>query len=332
MEHENGTFSEGCCPFNVTFNSTPLLPYKRSPFFNGLGCLATIIIALAAILGNAAVVIASIWDEGLREQTGNQLIVYLACTDILTGIFVMIPSAVAVAMDYWPFGNIACKIHTFFYYMLACSSSVCIALISLDRAIAVAYPLKYHSIITPKVMLGFMGWLLLEGSVIGFINGAREWSRYDYTEGICAIDYTDSTSDSVLMIFTGSCVVCYFIPVGIISVCNFLIIKAANNSGNANNQPMFVRRQNDSHMKKTIKSMIVVVATYYICFTPSAISKLVKVLIRVDMPPWLNYAASISIFIASATNPFIYAILRKDYREAFKTIPKILMGKCRRVM
>lgn len=329
MELENATFSEACCFINDTSNS--YLPYRRSTFFNGLGCLSTIIIALASILGNVAVVIASFWNETLRVQIGNQLIVYLSCTDILTAIFVMLPSALAVAMDYWPFGRLACMMHTYFYYMFACSSSVCIALISLDRAIAVVYPLNYQNIITHKVMLGFIGWLLLEGTVIGVINGARESSKYDYTEGVCVIDYTDSTSDSVFLIFTGSCVVCYFIPVGIISVCNFLIIRAANISGRRNNQPMFVRRESDSHMKKTIKSMIVVVATYYICFTPAAISKLVKVIIRKDMPPWLNYVATIFIFIASATNPFIYAILRKDYREAFKTIPKMIMDKCCRI-
>ncbi|KAG8177915.1 hypothetical protein JTE90_020195 [Oedothorax gibbosus] len=100
MELENATLSEACSPFIVSFNSTSLLLYQRSPYFNGLGCLATIIIPLAYILGNAAIVIAAIWDEALRVQTGDQQIVYLFCTDILTVIFVMLLSAVAMAADY----------------------------------------------------------------------------------------------------------------------------------------------------------------------------------------------------------------------------------------
>ncbi|KAG8177916.1 hypothetical protein JTE90_020196 [Oedothorax gibbosus] len=95
---------------------------------------------------------------------------------------------------------------------------------------------------------------------------------------------------------------------------------AANKSGMRNNQPMFVRRQSENHMKKTIKSMIVVVAIYYTCFTPHAVAEFATIVLRVDIPQWLNYLSVISIFIASATNPFIYAILRKDFRDTFKRI------------
>ncbi|KAG8177914.1 hypothetical protein JTE90_020194 [Oedothorax gibbosus] len=63
-------------------------------------------------------------------------------------------------------------------------------------------------------------------------------------------DYTYNTSNSVLQIVTGSCSVCYFVPVGIIDVCNFLIIRAANRSGKKNNQPMFVRRHSDFYIQE----------------------------------------------------------------------------------
>ncbi|KAG8187439.1 hypothetical protein JTE90_009511 [Oedothorax gibbosus] len=115
-----------------------------------------------------------------------------------------------------------------------CSSSANVAFISVDRSITVAYPLQHQSIVTDKAMFGFMGWMFLEGSTIGTILRLLKCERY------------------------------------FISVCNFLIINTAKRSGKTNNQPMFVRRQSDSHMKKTMKSMFVVVATYYICFTPTA--------------------------------------------------------------
>ncbi|KAG8180406.1 hypothetical protein JTE90_022755 [Oedothorax gibbosus] len=323
MEDGNATFPEASCrPMNGTFNSNSC---QRSPFFNGLGCLATVIIALASIFGNMAVIIGFFFDETLRSQVGNRLIVYLSCTDTLTAILVMLPSALSVALNYWPFGIAACKMHAFFNYSFSCSSSANVAFISVDRAIAVAYPLKYQSIVTDKVIFGFMGWLIFQGSTIGTILGLLKWSGYDNAEGVCAIDYTANDTQAVFYLFNSACIVCYFIPVSIISVSTFLIINIAYRSGKRDNQPMFVRRQKNSHMKKTIKSMIVVVATYYICFTPYAMSKLAKVLLRVDMPPWLNYATTITIFINSASNPFIYAILRKDYREAFKKIPNMII-------
>ncbi|XP_054709920.1 probable G-protein coupled receptor No9 [Uloborus diversus] len=105
-----------------------------------------LVLGLMAIVGNVAVVIATFWNEKLRSQASNLLLVYLSMTDAITGLFVIIPSALSVGIDYWPFGDILCKLQNGFLYTCSCSSSFNISAISVDRAIAVMMPLQYPNI------------------------------------------------------------------------------------------------------------------------------------------------------------------------------------------
>ncbi|KAG8187440.1 hypothetical protein JTE90_009512 [Oedothorax gibbosus] len=83
MESGNATFPEVSWFNNGTFNCDSYLPYQRSPFFNGLGCLATVIIALSSIFRSMALIIGFFWDETLRFQMDDRLIIYLSCTTTL---------------------------------------------------------------------------------------------------------------------------------------------------------------------------------------------------------------------------------------------------------
>ncbi|CAL1285561.1 unnamed protein product, partial [Larinioides sclopetarius] len=175
-EHLNATF---------IFQQDRDFIYHRETFFNLLGCIVTIIIALVCIIGNVSVILVTLWDEFLKVQASNILIMYLSAIDALTGIFLMIPSAVAVAADHWPLGPGACKVHAGLNYMLACSSSFNIAFISVDRAIAVSYPFKYPTMMTHKIMFLFCSYIFLQSSIIGLIGAGPDWNGYDYSFGVC---------------------------------------------------------------------------------------------------------------------------------------------------
>ncbi|XP_055947120.1 trace amine-associated receptor 7g-like [Argiope bruennichi] len=320
-EHLNGTFIDDLDNKFI---------YHRETFFNLLGCIITIIIALTCIIGNVSVILVSLWDEFLKLQASNILIMYLSAIDALTGIFLMLPSAVAVAADHWPLGPSACKVHAGLNYMLACSSSFNIALISVDRAIAVSYPFKYPTMMTHKIMIIFCGYIFLQSVVIGLIGGAPEWNDYDYSFGVCCLKFKTTSAEEFLQALIWGNVFCFYTPAVIISFCNAVIMITAKKSKKSVRPHLANPAQvsQGSHMRKTIKSMMVVVLMYYICFTPYSVISQLNYFVGVDFPQQYNYLATISIFISSSANPFIYAILRKDYRNAFKKFPRMLAEKC----
>ncbi|XP_054723777.1 cytochrome P450 4C1-like [Uloborus diversus] len=179
--------------FNITsdssFNETCSILYRRRPAFNYLGAFVTIVLCFTAVLGNLAVVFASLWNQVLRSQLSNVLLVYLAVIDVATGLFIMLPSAISVAIDYWPLGDISCRFHAGLSYMFACTSSFDLAFISLDRALAVMRPLQYPTFMTAKIMVWMGTYLVILGISLATSTVVFDWTAYDYAEGVCAYDW-----------------------------------------------------------------------------------------------------------------------------------------------
>ncbi|GBL93425.1 hypothetical protein AVEN_219531-1 [Araneus ventricosus] len=262
-EHVNGTFIQ-----NRDFI------YHRETFFNLLGCIATVITTLICITGNVSVILVTLWDEFLKVQASNILIMYLSAIAALTGVFLMIPSAVAVAADHWSFEPGSCKVHAGLNYILACSSSFNIAFISVDRAIAVSYPFKYPTMMTHKIMFFFCGCIFLQSSIIGLIYAVPDWNDYDYSFGVCCLRFKTTSEEEFFQTLIWGNVFCFYTPAVIISFCNAVKIAIAAKMSKKSVHPHLAniaQVSQGSHMRKTIKSMMVVVLMYYICFTPYSV-------------------------------------------------------------
>ncbi|XP_021002114.2 mu-type opioid receptor-like [Parasteatoda tepidariorum] len=244
------------------------------------------------------------------------------------------PSAIAMAVGFWPFGEIACRINAVFNYMCACSSSHTAAMISFDRTIAVVYPLKYKSMMTAKIMISICVWILFNTGSCAIFVGATPWISYDYNEAVCAVTYSEYLSK--VFIYCG-CAFCYYIPALIIGTCNAIILMQIRRSSKVMSEHITtikllvfeqnMKKRKDMEMRKSIYSMMAIVIVYFFSLTPYSINKQGKAMTGIDAPPWLNYTITILMFISSATNPFIYGILRKDYRDGFKKIPRLFREK-----
>ncbi|XP_071039758.1 melatonin receptor type 1A-like [Parasteatoda tepidariorum] len=299
-------------------------------------CALIILIALAAFFGNLAVIVISYREEKLRHQIGNFLIVILSSIDVVTSIFVIFPSAVAMAADFWPFGIINCRVSATFNYVCACSSSHAASMISFDRALAIFYALKYQAIMTPKFMTGIATWILLNGAFCLLLVLIYSWNTisYNYSESVCAAEFTDYGAR--IHMFSAS-VSCFVVPSIIVIISNVIIVKQIRNSSKVVPRQMVsleamsfnqtIQRRRDMEMRKSVYSMMAVVIVYFICFTPYSLTKQGKAITDIDAPAWLNIVSTIMMFISSATNPFIYGILRKDYRDGFKKIGRLLREK-----
>ena len=80
---------------------------------------------------------------------------------------------------------------------------------------------------------------------------------------------------------------------------------------------------------KTIRSLLVVVAIFFICMTPFCATKFLKVIFEDAnrVPGYANLIASYFQYTASMVNPFIYAIFRPDFRNAYHLVWYRLMSK-----
>lgn len=107
------------------------------------------IIFVLGLFGNALVVLVVASNQQMRNTT-NILIINLAMADLLFIIFCVPFTAADYVMRYWPFGEIWCKTVQYLIIVTAYVSVYTLVIMSVDRFLAVVYPVASISIRTER--------------------------------------------------------------------------------------------------------------------------------------------------------------------------------------
>lgn len=125
---------------------------------------------ILTVCGNLLVAVSIAYFKQLHTPT-NYLIVSLAVSDLLLGLFVMLPSMFGVFQcveSCWYFGDDFCQVYMSSDVMLCTASILNLSFISLDRHYAVCQPLLYRRKISVNVVLIMilLSWSI--SALIGF--------------------------------------------------------------------------------------------------------------------------------------------------------------------
>lgn len=155
---------------------------SRSTALKVIESTAILFINLFALAGNAILYWAIRRNCRLRQNTTNLLISSLALGDILMAVLCMPFSIGVFILGRWMFGELACQLQGFAFFVLAFVSQETMALIAVNRYLNVTKPVVYRRIFTRKRSLRMIVfvWLL-------------KWSVFVFDPGktICHISLTD---------------------------------------------------------------------------------------------------------------------------------------------
>ena len=282
--------------------------------------IALICIIILSILGNLAVIIAVLRTPCLREKPSSTFLISLSFADLMNGILVMPSSLAALLADGWRFGMTLCYIQCGLTYCFIIVSMVTLACISIDGYFAVKHPLRYHSIVTPRVTRVAVAYTWLKGLAFAAVPAINTWIVYDYWEVACAIEwdndiYWKATRAYVLVAF----ILCFLSSICIMIFCYVHIGCAArtNSTWPLQQHSRRTHRQISKNLK-VVQSLAIVVTIFFVCTAPFCFTKVLKMFLTSSyVPSYLNLIATWFSYISCATNPFIYGIFRKDFRRAF---------------
>lgn len=264
---------------------------------------------LMAFLGNIAVIYAAIVTPQPREQYSNLFIINLAITDMSNSCLVMTTSFVCLVADVIYIHPIWCNVVCALNYTLIVGSMLTLSFISIDRYVAVIHPLSYKQIMTRNKILVMIMYAWFQGFAFGLTPIILNWNHYDYWEVVCAVDWQNEKEQIIYFVSVGI-TICFFIPGLIIIFCysHIYIVKR-------------YRVSNYSIHIKT-RSLLIVVIMFFICLTPFCVTKFLKVLFTNPyfVPPYVSLVSAMFAFLASVVNPFIYGILRHDFRVAYRQL------------
>ncbi|XP_033629930.1 alpha-2Db adrenergic receptor-like [Asterias rubens] len=289
-----------------------------------IAAILLIMIIVLSVVGNIAVIIAVMRTPRLREKTSNIFLINLSVTDLMNATLVMPSTVFSLIADKWMFGPFLCYAQCAFNYWFIIVSMLTLAMISIDGYYAVVHPLHYMNIVTPTLTKMAVSYAWIQGFAFGLIPVIYNWVVFDYWEVVCAINWDAYSQEGALSYVITAFIFCFLIPAIVMTLCYTKICRVAKEKSVvpeiAASGPKGRRKNKKAtNERRVIQSLALVVGIFFLCMTPFCVTKLIKIFKSSSfLPPYLYLIASWFEYLASATNPFIYAIFRRDFRRAFK--------------
>ncbi|XP_048357781.1 galanin receptor type 3 [Sphaerodactylus townsendi] len=267
-------------------------------------------------LGNGLVLVVLLRNGQVKYNTTNLFILNLAVADLCFIIFCVPFQATIYTLDGWLFGAFACKAVHFLIYLTMYASSFTLAAVSVDRYLAIRYPLKSRDLRTSRnaALAMVLIWtlsLLFAGPYLSY------YQIVHYQEMPICIPIWEDQRRKILDILTF--VFGYVLPVFVVSLAYARTIKFLWTSVDP------IERISESRKaKRRVTKMIVAVAVLFcLCWLPHHL---------VILCFWFGYfpfnratyvcrlASHCLSYANSCLNPIVYALISKHFRKRFKQV------------
>lgn len=334
-----------------TTSSTPV-EYSAGVLFI-VRAIAMVTIMVTAVFGNLLVIISVYKFHRLRVLT-NYFIVSLAFADLLVACMVMPFSAgIEIMNGQWFFGQLMCDIFNANDVLFSTASILHLCCISMDRYLAIMYPLKYDSHMT-KVRVMVMLVLTWVSSVcISYIPVHSQL----YTTDEHIRNLHNETNTCPFVVNTQYAVVSSFISFWIPgAIMVFLYIKIylearrqehaiqstvmlhtnyhsgllANGTRYTDPSEQRNERKRIRREHKAAKTLGIIMGAFLACFVPFFTWYVITNICK-SACPYPKVLGSILFWIGyfnSCLNPIIYAYFNKDFRNAFIKLLRLENCRC----
>ncbi|XP_066490566.1 galanin receptor type 3 [Tiliqua scincoides] len=274
------------------------------------------LIFLLGTVGNGLVLAVLLRNGQVKYNTTNLFILNLAVADLCFIVFCVPFQATVYTLDGWLFGAFACKAVHFLIYLTMYASSFTLATVSVDRYLAIRYPLKSRDLRTSRnaALAIVMVWtlsLLFAGPYLSY------YQIVHYQEVPICVPVWEDQRRKILDILTF--VFGYVLPVVVVSLAYARTIKFLWTSVDP------IERISESRKaKRRVTKMIVAVAVLFcLCWLPHHL---------VILCFWFGYfpfnratyacrlASHCLSYANSCLNPIVYALISKHFRKRFKQV------------
>ena len=279
----------------------------HSAFMLACCCIFNLVFSVVAVLGNL-LVIHALWKSSSIPATVKKLFLSLALSDFAVGMLPQLMWGIIIAVmlsktsngdsNFASFCPVIVTACYFFTFSLCSVSFFTIAVIAVDRLLAISLHLRYHELVTSKRINMVLIMLWLTSGVTASIS-----ILFPVANKIIA------TFQVILLLLT---TVAY---IRIYKVVRYHRIQIQSQLQLQNFEVEDLRRQ-----KKSAWNALIVYVTFLFCYLPFFVSVLIVLIYGEKMSPLIaNYAMLLVIFLNSSLNPLVYCWRYREIRNIVRS-------------
>ncbi|XP_034546416.1 trace amine-associated receptor 13c-like [Notolabrus celidotus] len=271
-------------------------------------------IALMTAALNLLVII-SISHFRQLHTTTNLALLSLAVSDFLVGLVVM-PVEIIQTETCWFLGDLMCAVYYLLPFIIICASAASMVLISVDRYLAICYPLHYPTKVTVKRVRFFVcvcWFYAFVVSVLLLYDNLKQPGGYNSCYGECVVNISGDLDLAFSFVIPISVIVVLYLRVFVVAVTQARAMRTQITTVTLQHSQTVMRSE-----LKAARTLGIVVAVFLMCYCPYYCVFLIsgKILIGSTAEALMGFL----MYFNSCLNPLIYAFLYPWFRKAVKLI------------
>uniref|UniRef100_A0A3Q2QQ13 G protein-coupled receptor 78 n=1 Tax=Fundulus heteroclitus TaxID=8078 RepID=A0A3Q2QQ13_FUNHE len=307
-----------------------------------------VVSAVVTLLTNFSVLICFAQSAELRSHVPGIFVLNLSVSNILLALINMPATFLGVASDANPLRAQLCRAVSFAETFITCNAMLSMAALSVDRWVAVVFPLRYSSKMRYRDAFVIVAYSWLHSLTFSLTQLTMDWGAYSPTYASCTLhlDAEQASQRSAYAAFTallhcGSFALCLFVlcfaylkvlrvarshckRIDVITVQSLLLLVDLH--------PSVKERclaQQRKRRQRAAKKICVFIGSFVICFSPYVITRLVELLPSVCIPRHWGIATKCLVYVKASSDPFVYCLLRHQYRKVLVSVIRRVVRKDR---
>ncbi|XP_017342327.1 trace amine-associated receptor 13c-like [Ictalurus punctatus] len=312
---------------NLTeFNQSDLCEHFSCPERSGSPAVYILLyvcsaaVVLLTVCGNMLVTISVLHFKQLHTPT-NMLVFSLAVSDFVVGALVMPSMLISIIESCWIFGRDFCISFWLISYFITISSIYNIALIAVDRYLALSNPFLYMNRVSVRItgIVIVCVWCVVLAYISTLLYYYGNFTNTVLCPGECLLFLNDvwSVIDLIFsFIFPLSVIIILYTRVFVIAKKHATAIRELNNHTRPKTQKITSHSMKSE--RKAAKVLGILVSVFLMCLLPYFIYSLLGDVIELQTETFQKLV--ILCFLNSTINPVIYALFYPWFRRCIKLI------------
>ncbi|XP_023665119.1 G-protein coupled receptor 26-like isoform X2 [Paramormyrops kingsleyae] len=247
------------------------------------------VVAIVSLLSNLLVLLCFMYSTEIRRQVPGIFTMNLSFCNILITILNMPATLLGIIRNQKPFGDCICQAVSFLETFLTANTMLSMAALSIDRWIAVVFPLSYSSKMRYKDAIVMVCYSWLHSLTFSLIPVIFSW--FDYHQVLKVARFHCKRIDVITM------------------QTLFLLVDI---------HPSVKQRclvEQKKRKQRATKKISIFIGSFIICFAPYVVTRLAELLPSVGINRHWGIVSKCLTYSKAASDPFAYSLLRQQYKK-----------------